>query len=426
MTEFILFVVTGALAVVAAVLMLLSSNAVHSALFLVVTMVCIAFLFLLLNAPFLAMIQITVYAGAIMVLFIFVIMLLGSERAETKELGTPERRFRWFTPLALTLALSLLFAVGLSFVQSGDSLNSVQLPNPQVRLLNAAGDTGSVDIQFSGGTILRGFSYRDQTEFFEIVPGVWEFIAVPASGDPIRTEVTLTAGDYGTVILYANDAGLQFGFVAQDLDTVREDRSARVVVFNAYPSATSVSLIDPGSTFVEDDNTLILADLALGVASEPLIVGEGTVNWEFVNADAAAQAIVPLADYEIERNHSDLVVLTSERYADGSATGIVRPAAIQLLTAARPSFGGPQAIGYLLFTDYVLPFQLLALLLLAAMVGAIVLTHREVVPIPQRLGVRRRVSRPLVNVIASQVGHDVTSSAEVQPVPTDKPEAVES
>jgi len=121
-----------------------------------------------------------------------------------------------------------------------------------------------------------------------------------------------------------------------------------------------------------------------------------------------------------------LVVLTSERYADGSATGIVRPAAIQLLTAARPSFGGPQAIGYLLFTDYVLPFQLLALLLLAAMVGAIVLTHREVVPIPQRLGVRRRVSRPLVNVIASQVGHDVTSSAEVQPVPTDKPEAVGS
>ncbi len=57
--------------------MLLSDNAVHSALFLIVTMGCIAFLFLLLNAPFLAMIQITVYTGAIMVLFLFVIMLLG-------------------------------------------------------------------------------------------------------------------------------------------------------------------------------------------------------------------------------------------------------------------------------------------------------------------------------------------------------------
>ncbi len=61
-------------------MMLISENAIHSALFLILNFACIAFFFLMLNAPFLAMVQITVYAGAIMVLFLFVIMLLGAER----------------------------------------------------------------------------------------------------------------------------------------------------------------------------------------------------------------------------------------------------------------------------------------------------------------------------------------------------------
>ena len=65
MLELIIILVMG-LAIASAAAMLLTSNAVHSALFLIVTMMCIAFLFLTLNAPFLAMIQITVYAGAIM------------------------------------------------------------------------------------------------------------------------------------------------------------------------------------------------------------------------------------------------------------------------------------------------------------------------------------------------------------------------
>ena len=59
--------------------MLLSHNAVHSALFLVLNFGAIAVLYLLLHAPFLFAVQITVYAGAIMVLFLFVMMLLGAE-----------------------------------------------------------------------------------------------------------------------------------------------------------------------------------------------------------------------------------------------------------------------------------------------------------------------------------------------------------
>jgi len=76
-------IVFGALALVALVsggMMLWSRNAVYSALWLVLNFTAIAVLYLVLNAPFIAMVQITVYAGAIMVLFLFVIMLLGAER----------------------------------------------------------------------------------------------------------------------------------------------------------------------------------------------------------------------------------------------------------------------------------------------------------------------------------------------------------
>ena len=78
--ETIIFAILALIAVLAAVLMITSGNAVHSALFLVVVMSSLAVFFLGLWAPFVAMVQVAVYAGAIMVLFLFVIMLLGAEK----------------------------------------------------------------------------------------------------------------------------------------------------------------------------------------------------------------------------------------------------------------------------------------------------------------------------------------------------------
>ncbi len=74
------FMLLAAIAVGSAIGMLVSRDAVHSALFLVLNFITIAVFYLVLNAPFIAMVQVTVYAGAIMVLFMFVIMLLGAER----------------------------------------------------------------------------------------------------------------------------------------------------------------------------------------------------------------------------------------------------------------------------------------------------------------------------------------------------------
>lgn len=79
-SDLIVFLVLSLIAIASALGMLFSSNAVYSALFLVLNFVTVAVFYLLLGAPFIAMSQITVYAGAIMVLFLFVIMLLGVEQ----------------------------------------------------------------------------------------------------------------------------------------------------------------------------------------------------------------------------------------------------------------------------------------------------------------------------------------------------------
>ena len=103
----ILFVILGVIAIAAALGMLTSENAVHAALFLVINLACVALFYLGLGAPFLAMVQITVYAGAIMVLFLFVIMLLGAERVPMSS------HLRWQRPLAIVLVSVLVAATGI-------------------------------------------------------------------------------------------------------------------------------------------------------------------------------------------------------------------------------------------------------------------------------------------------------------------------
>ena len=103
--DLILFIGIGLIAVISAICMLVSRNSIYSALFLVINFITMATLFLLLNAAFIAMVQVTVYAGAIMILFLFVIMLLGAERTQT------ERSLPWQLPVAILLGLALVAEV---------------------------------------------------------------------------------------------------------------------------------------------------------------------------------------------------------------------------------------------------------------------------------------------------------------------------
>lgn len=81
--EIYIFVVLSVLAIASALGMVLSNSTVNSALLLVINLVTLSGVYLLLQAQFLALIQILVYAGAIMVLFLFVIMLLNVDKEES-------------------------------------------------------------------------------------------------------------------------------------------------------------------------------------------------------------------------------------------------------------------------------------------------------------------------------------------------------
>jgi len=89
----IFFGLLAVVVIVTALGMLLSRNAVYSALFLVLNFATVAVLYIILGAPFISLVQITVYAGSIMVMFLFVIMLLGAERLPG---GEQLRRQPWF------------------------------------------------------------------------------------------------------------------------------------------------------------------------------------------------------------------------------------------------------------------------------------------------------------------------------------------
>ena len=118
-TDVILFLGLAVVSVGAALGMLFSRNAVYSALYLILNFVTVAVFYLLLGAPFIAMAQVTVYAGAIMVLFLFVIMLLGAEELRKKgKLG-------WQQPLALLLGIILIAEAAYLIFVRGDLVGQI-------------------------------------------------------------------------------------------------------------------------------------------------------------------------------------------------------------------------------------------------------------------------------------------------------------
>ena len=102
--ELILFIVFAAICLAGAVNLLLQTHPINSALSLIVVMTSLAVLYLLLGAEFLAAVQVIVYAGAIMVLFTFVVMLLNAGREE-RTLGSKAAKLAGFPAVAALLAV---------------------------------------------------------------------------------------------------------------------------------------------------------------------------------------------------------------------------------------------------------------------------------------------------------------------------------
>ena len=133
----VVFWVFAPISVGSALAMLFQRNAVHAALFLIINFFTIAVFYLVLGAPFLFAVQIIVYAGAIMVLFLFVIMLLGVDSSESLVERLKGQRTVAIV-LGTGLALELFFAIraGIGF--------SAKAPANFDQAVNTGGNTAAL------------------------------------------------------------------------------------------------------------------------------------------------------------------------------------------------------------------------------------------------------------------------------------------
>lgn len=128
-----LFYIAGAIAVVATILCITRTNAAHALLYLVVSLLAIAVIFYMLGAPLAGALEVIVYAGAIMVLFVFVIMMLNAGQA------TAEQERLWLSSTAWkgpALLCALLLAQLLTLIShAGDGMVESHISAKQVGVL---------------------------------------------------------------------------------------------------------------------------------------------------------------------------------------------------------------------------------------------------------------------------------------------------
>ncbi len=127
-----IFLTLAVISVFTALLMVFSKNPVHSVLYLILTFFSIAGQYVLLNAQFLAVVHIIVYAGAIMVLFLFVLMLLNLNR-DTE----PQKSAAW--RLAGGIAAGCLMVTMIGALRGSGQIAGPDQPDPQVGLVQNLG-----------------------------------------------------------------------------------------------------------------------------------------------------------------------------------------------------------------------------------------------------------------------------------------------
>jgi NADH-quinone oxidoreductase subunit J len=121
------FYLLSAVAVISAILVITRTNPVHSAISLIFTLLSLAGLYLMLYAPFVAGVQIILYAGGIMVLFLFVIMLVNIERSQREV----QFNQQWHVGILASLVLGILFVFVYKRGSSIFPVNPVAMPEPQ-------------------------------------------------------------------------------------------------------------------------------------------------------------------------------------------------------------------------------------------------------------------------------------------------------
>jgi NADH-quinone oxidoreductase subunit J len=128
--EAVIFYVLGVIVLGSALMVVFLRRPMHNVLFMIITMIGLAGLFVLLFAEFIALVQIVVYAGAVMVLFLFVIMLLNLDRIT---LPDDPRKVRWWVGVCLAVLLPMILVpVFVQFhITGGEVPKALQAPNTQ-------------------------------------------------------------------------------------------------------------------------------------------------------------------------------------------------------------------------------------------------------------------------------------------------------
>ncbi|MFO8076626.1 MAG: NADH-quinone oxidoreductase subunit J [Egibacteraceae bacterium] len=228
--EFWVFIVIGALALGSALSMVLLRNAVHAALMLVVNFFAIAVLYATLDAQFLAIAQIIVYAGAIVVLFLFVLMLLGvaGEQAFSGRIAGQKT-----TAVLLGLALFGVLAAGVAapFLGEGTACNvpveeRLDAEGPPCEGLGAANADGNV----------RGVGFLIFTDY------VWPFEV---------TSVLLVVAAIGAIVLgkRREDPGELTDAPASAVPALRDDEDDE-----AATDADAAGAAEPAPTGAGEDD----------------------------------------------------------------------------------------------------------------------------------------------------------------------------
>jgi NADH:ubiquinone oxidoreductase subunit 6 (subunit J) len=382
----------------------------------------VALFYLMLNAPFLAMIQVTVYAGAIMVLFMFVIMLLGSEK-----LGATQGPYRWLAPAAVGLTTLFLVVAFYVVVRSNVGLLAPVAPQPQLRVAHAVAGVPEVDIYLNDVKALNSVGYHETSAFGKVLPG--DYIVklyhaceeadqtkcvdpIAANEKPLLEQRISVASDTATTYVASGTAdAAKLLSVPTDISVVPDDRTARIMAANM--SSQTVSLVripqaNRNSPLINAATNkpiyeLLAADIAPGAATEAIALGSGSYDLVWITGPAdQPQRMLSLPDYAIRPKTNNLFVLVQEPAAEGTTgrldTVKVTPAAVN------EEFGSPQQIGVSLLSTFLLPFELVSLLLLAAMVGAIILTREEYTK-----RVRERVS---MTAAASRINRAATQAQQ--------------
>jgi NADH-quinone oxidoreductase subunit J len=149
----LLFYMSAIIAVLATLLVITRTNAVHALLYLIVSLLAMALIFFTLGAPFAAALEVIIYAGAIMVLFIFVMMMLNLGRVTAQQESQWLKPGIWWGPSLLCgiLALELVYFFMHDKTQA---LSSVQVPPKQVGI--ALFGTYALGVELASMLLLAG------------------------------------------------------------------------------------------------------------------------------------------------------------------------------------------------------------------------------------------------------------------------------